>query len=260
MPQKELTQDEISYQESTYIDYIITKEALKQKALKKGLSVEDEIVQSQYEELMKKLENLYGLTTTEIFDKFNITEAFVKEAVKDELLGNTYLDSVSKVSDETATEYYNSNPNEFIECEASHILIKTVDDNYESLSDEKVADAEKRAKEVLDKALSGDDFASLAKEYSEDASASEGGSLGYFKKGEMVTEFEEAAFSLKTGEITDTLVKTEFGYHIIKKTGEKQTTVEDALASIKDNLAYEKKYNTMKEILDSPDIEIKYGK
>ena len=68
----------------------------------------------------------------------------------------------------------------------------------------------------MKKAQSGEDFASLAKEYSDDpGSASNGGDLGYFGKGQMVQPFEEAAFSLKPGEISG-IVESDYGYHIIK--------------------------------------------
>lgn len=257
-PNKVFTAEEIAEKEQTYIDYIITKEALKQKAIADGLTVEDEVVNSQYEDLASQLENLYSLTIEELLKKYDLTEEYIKESVKDELLGNAYLDKIGVATDEEAANYYNDNQDQFIQCEASHILIKTIDDNYESLSEEEIANAKTKAQEVLNKALAGEDFAQLAKDYSEDASASEGGTLGYFGKGEMVEVFENAAFSLKVGDITTELVESEFGFHIIKKTGEKQSTLEESIAGIKDDLAYEKKYNLMKEILDSPDIKIEY--
>ncbi len=82
--------------------------------------------------------------------------------------------------------------------------------------------AQQKAENVLKKVQAGGNFANLAKEYSEDSgSASKGGDLGWFKKGAMVKPFEDAVFSLKVGEVTKKLVQTQYGYHIIKKTGEK---------------------------------------
>lgn len=83
-------------------------------------------------------------------------------------------------------------------------------------------DAKKRAEDVLAEVQKGDkSFEDLAKQYSEDASAQDGGDLGFFGKGTMVPEFEQAAFSLKVGE-TSGLVLTEYGYHIIKVTDVKK--------------------------------------
>ena len=82
--------------------------------------------------------------------------------------------------------------------------------------------AQQKAEDILRQVQAGGNFSDLAKKYSEDpGSASKGGDLGWFKKGAMVKPFEDAVFHLKVGEITQKLVKTQYGYHIIKKTGEK---------------------------------------
>lgn len=72
---------------------------------------------------------------------------------------------------------------------------------------------------LIDRINSGEDFAKMAKEYSTCSSKKRGGDLGWFAKGMMVAEFERAAFSLSVGAMTIEPVKTEFGYHIIKRTG-----------------------------------------
>ena len=92
---------------------------------------------------------------------------------------------------------------------ASHILIKSVNDEN---------DAKKRIDEIYEQLNNGADFAELAKEKSEDGSAVRGGDLGWFGKGQMVKEFEEASFNGKIGRIQKP-IKTQFGYHIIKVTG-----------------------------------------
>lgn len=84
-----------------------------------------------------------------------------------------------------------------------------------------------RAEEVLSKLKSGADFATLAKQYGEDGTAAEGGDLGFFGKGEMVPQFETAAFALKKGQVTQTLVESPYGYHIIKLTDRKTETSKD---------------------------------
>jgi peptidyl-prolyl cis-trans isomerase D len=99
---------------------------------------------------------------------------------------------------------------------ASHILIEAEDD-----SDEADANAKKEAQEVLQKARSGQDFAELAKEYSNGPSATRGGDLGWFKEGQMVDEFNEAVFAKSGTGVINNIIKTQYGYHVIKVTEEK---------------------------------------
>lgn len=99
---------------------------------------------------------------------------------------------------------------------ASHILIEAEDD-----SDEADAKAKEVAQEVLQKASSGQDFAELAKDYSDGPSATRGGDLGWFKEGQMVDEFNEAVFAKSGTGVINKLVKTQYGYHIINVTEEK---------------------------------------
>lgn len=118
---------------------------------------------------------------------------------------------------------------------ASHILFKTDGKND--------AEVKVKAEEVLKEAKAGKDFAELAKQYSQDeASAKNGGDLDYFAKGKMVPEFDAVAFSLEPGQISD-LVKTQFGFHIIKVVDKKPATtktIDEVRPQITDQLAWEK--------------------
>src|SRR2546422_7723866 len=96
---------------------------------------------------------------------------------------------------------------------AQHILFLTQEKTPEEI--EKIKD---KARQVLERAKKGEDFGSLAKQFSEDSTAGAGGDLGDFGRGQMVPEFERVAFSLGAGAISD-LVQTQFGIHIIKVNG-----------------------------------------
>jgi peptidyl-prolyl cis-trans isomerase D len=118
------------------------------------------------------------------------------------------------VGEAEVESFYNLNRDRYSAPEkrkARHILIKTAEgDSEEALSKKR-----ERAGQVLELAKSGEDFAELAKQYSEGPSGPGGGDLGTFSRGRMVRPFEDTAFALKEGEISD-IVETQFGYHVIK--------------------------------------------
>jgi peptidyl-prolyl cis-trans isomerase D len=148
----------------------------------------------------------------------------------------TALAARVSVTDREIEAYYQGHRDEFKQEEeacASHILIKVKQgEAKEGHADE---EAKKIAQEVLDQARAGKDFAELAKKSSEDpGSAAQGGSLGCFGRGRMVPEFDNAAFSLVAGETSD-LVKSQFGYHIIRVTERKEETVAP-LAQVKERI------------------------
>lgn len=119
-----------------------------------------------------------------------------------------------KVTSGDVRAFYDQNPDKFSRPEtirASHILIAAAS----SASEEDKKKAREKAEKLLKELKAGADFATLAKANSTDGSSQQGGDLGFFGKGQMVPSFEQAAFALKTGEISD-VVETPFGFHIIK--------------------------------------------
>jgi peptidyl-prolyl cis-trans isomerase C len=118
---------------------------------------------------------------------------------------------------------------------ASHVLLRAQKD---APADQAKA-AKAKAEEVDAKAKKGDDFAALAKEFSQDpGSAQNGGDLGFFSKGQMVPEFEKAAWGLKKGEVSD-VVQTDYGFHVIKVTdrrAEGYAPIEEVRPQIKEYL------------------------
>jgi len=143
------------------------------------------------------------------------------------------LSSAAKVSDKDVEEYYNAHKKEFISLprfRASHILVST----------------QQEAKEVLERLKQpGADFSSIAKEVSIDPSKSNGGDLGYFTEGQMIPDFESACFKLEVGQTSD-IVKTQFGYHIIKLTDKKPASTK-TLSEVSDQIK--------RKILDSKKME-----
>ena len=146
-----------------------------------------------------------------------------------------------EVSADEIRDYFETNAEDFETpktVEARHILIK-VDPEAD---DATVETARQKILEVLKKAQEGDDFAELAKTYSEGPSGSQGGLLGAFKKEEMVAPFSEKAFSMKVGELSDP-VRTRFGWHLIKVekiNPASSQTLAEATDQIKNQLSLEK--------------------
>ena len=152
------------------------------------------------------------------------------------------------VSEDEIREYYESNPEKFKTAktvEARHILIK-VDANAEA---EAVEEARTRIDDIFNMAKEGQDFAELAKKYSEGPTKTKGGYLGAFTRETMVKPFADKAFSMKTGAVSEP-VRTQFGWHIIKVekiNPEKTTSLSEAegdilktlKADISKNLAYD---------------------
>jgi len=130
------------------------------------------------------------------------------------------IESGVQVTHDDLLSYYNQHRDQYRvpeQAKVSHILIKTPLPGPDGKVDEKgVAEAQRRAEDILKQLRAGAKFEDLAKKYSEDpGSAKEGGSLGWIGKGRTVPEFEKAAFSQPKGQIGD-LVKSSYGFHIIR--------------------------------------------
>jgi len=158
--------------------------------------------------------------TKEKVDSFDITDDAIKAA---------YDERVTKL----ASKEYN----------ARHILLKTEDD----------------AKAVLKELAGGADFEKLAKEKSTGPSASNGGSLGWFKAQTMVPAFANAVKTMKKGDVSKTAVKTQFGYHIIKvedSRDAKLPTLDSMKGQLKRVLAQKKMLTYMSELKKAADVKI----
>jgi peptidyl-prolyl cis-trans isomerase D len=161
-----------------------------------------------------------------------------KRKVKYALVDMQAIRNRIQVSPQDVQRNYEDNQQQYSTPEqvrASHILLKT-----EGKDD---AAVKKQAEDLLAKVKAGADFAQLATKYSEDdASKVKGGDLDFFPKGQMVPEFDKAAFSMKVGEISP-LVKTQYGYHIIKVTDKKPATtksLDEVRAQIEDQIKWDR--------------------
>ena len=203
------------------LNRMIQDELVYQKSEDKKLVPSDEEVNKQYDEFKKSIGD-NGEYIKKLKDA-GIDEAFLKDQMKkDVAIQNYSAEYIAnlKTSNDDLNKYYNDKKEEFRkeEVKASHILISTQDAEGKALSDKDKANKKKEAEDILAKIKAGEDFEDLAKKYSNDpGSAKNGGDLGFFAKGVMVAEFENTAFSLEKGKVSD-LVESEFGYHIIKVT------------------------------------------
>ncbi len=198
------------------LETLINRELMYQESLKKGYVIQPAELDSEFELIKERFAGQKGFQ--QALTDMNISEKDFKEQVKRGLsiqkLLETELYDKLEVTEEESRSFYDNNPNFFQKPEqvrASHILINVAEDDDE----EKKATARQRIEEVREKIEAGDDFANLARTYSEGPSRTQGGDLGYFDRRKMVKPFSDAAFRLKPGE-TSPIVKTRFGYHIIK--------------------------------------------
>lgn len=165
-------------------------------------------------------------------------ESLFKEVIDRELKASI------NVTDEEAKKFYDENGSQFElpeRVKASHIMILTQDPlTQQQFSEEKKKEKRQLAEKVLARARAGEDFAQLAREFSDDPkSRDEGGDLGIIARGRMVPEFDMVAFALNTGAVSD-IVSTKFGLHIIKVTEKlpaRKTPYDEAEKDIKSMLA-----------------------
>jgi len=215
------------------------------------MAVSDADVEREYKERNEKVKlQVVALTADRFRNDVHVSDADVaayfdmhkaeyrigeQRKIKYILLDRDQARLKVSVPDTDIQRYYNDNIQQYQTPEqvrASHILFQTAG------KDE--AEVRKQAEAVLKEAKSGADFAALAKKYSEDqGSKEEGGDLNYFSRGRMVPEFEAAAFAMEPGQISD-LVKSQFGFHIIKvvdKRAATSTPLEQVRAQIQEQLA-----------------------
>ncbi|GAM08154.1 foldase protein PrsA [Geobacter sp. OR-1] len=222
-PQQPLTPG----QQQQVNDYLIEQLTSAELLYQAGLKVEIKDLDKQIDDKMSQGKARFPSPAD--FEKAlkeqNLDEKLLREYTRKEIIVNNYVEKEIvpqvKVTDDEIKKFYDENLTKYFskpaQVKASHILIG-VDPKAD-------AETRKKAKEKIDNILkevkAGKDFAELAKANSTCPSSAKGGDLGTFGKGQMVKPFEDAAFALKTGEVSD-VVETQFGYHIIKLTDKQE--------------------------------------
>lgn len=204
---------------------------------------EKEYIKNQVETIKYYYENYYKEQYSS-FQEYLVQNGVEDEDALEENIALTYkrnkaIEDYAKtlVTDKEINKYYEDEI--FGDISASHILITPEYDD--DATDEEKEEAEKKAleeaKSIISKLKNGEDFAELAKKYSDDSqNSASGGKLADFNHGQMVDEFEKAAKDLEVGKFTTSPVKTEYGYHIILKTAQKD---KPKLEEVKDDIIEE---------------------
>ena len=208
------------------LDMLVDIKVQEKEALKSGISASDAEIEAEVEKARAYFDN------EEKFNEFltsqKMTMEYLRDTVRKDILVNKLQEKLTTgitVADDEVAAYYGANQDQFISIKVSHILIENEDE----------------AKKMLERVKAGENINDLAVQYSADPTAKENkGVIDYFRKGQMVQEFETAAFALKPGEISE-LVKTDYGYHIIKLEDKKFDKLEDISAELKASRVKSKK-------------------
>lgn len=202
------------------LETLIANKMVELEAKKLGVTVSEDSIQSEYEELMESYGGEEALQ--EALEANGLTEKSVKENIRIYQLTKNVIATGIDITDEEVAQYFDNNKESYGQQEevvASEILLED----------------ETTAKDVLKKLKAGEDFSELAKAYSIDSATSEnGGDIGTISRGQMDEALEEVVFSLEKNSISD-IVQTSEGYHIIKVTDKvpaKEAVLEDVKADV----------------------------
>ena len=232
--------------EADIVNRLITIQMLLQKATDADRTTGKAVSDAQFEKVLKNFASPEVLARQ--LKAANTTEAELRAKATQEATAMSAMKRELKISvpDESAKDFYSANPAKFEEPEKAHvrhILLMTIDPSTRPplpLPTNAVAAKRKQAEDLLKRAKAGEDFAKLATQYSEDpGSKNTGGELTEFYRGQMVPEFEAAAFALPADKLSE-IITTQFGFHIIKslgKTAARKVPYAEVAADIKEALA-----------------------
>ena len=241
---------------------LINSRLLYEKAVSSGSKATDAEVDAEMQALAKNYASDAELNAA-LAQQF-LNRETLKQKLEQDITTAKYLNSFAEtvtVTSEEISKYYAENPEYFAHPDlirASHILLLT-----EEKPDLDIQ-VKERAESLLERAKKGEDFAKLAKENSVDGSASEGGDIGYVAKEALDSDFADAVFSMSAGEFR--VVKTRYGYHVVKLTDKKKEGVaplsdvrEELTALLKRAKAQAELTNLIGQLQEQAKIEILYS-
>ena len=237
---------------------LINSRLLYEKAVSSGAKATDVEVDAEMQAIAKNYSNDAELNAA-LAQQFLNRES-LKQKLEQDLTTAKYLNSLIatvSVTPEEISKYYAENPETFAHPDiirASHIMLRSEE------KPELDAQVKERAEDLLARAKKGEDFAKLAKENSVDSTASEGGDIGYAAKDGLDPDFADTVFSMSVGDIR--LIKSRYGYHIIKLTDKKKEGVapledvrESLTVAIKQQKAQVELQNTIYQLQEKAKIE-----
>lgn len=235
-------------QEGKTIEEMLKENVLEKLILEKLIEDESKALNIQVsdEEIEERIEeNAIQVGGREKFDEFlesnNITKEFYSDFAKKQIMIDKYriqLINNINIPEDEAMAFYESNKDNLTLIKVSHILVSN----------------EEEGNKILERLKNGEDFAALATlESLHSISAAQGGDLGYIRRGQMITEFEDKAFSMEIGEISN-LVKTDVGYHIIYLK-DKKDTYDELKLDIFDILKEQEYINKISELRNKAKVK-----
>lgn len=233
-----------SISKTLLLNQTIIQDLIMDEALKQGYKLDGEKAKKDLEDSLERsgmsLSDFKEKIENKSFDYAYLIAFYAKQELLNRFINDSVLSKVS-LGKNDALDYYNENKDQFKVEEqigASHILLNTSEE----------------AEMIIKKLDDGEDFGTLAKDNSIGPSAPKEGDLGYFSRGMMVPEFEDAAFALEeVGDYTKEPVKTQFGYHVIKLTGKKeagQMEFDEVKDQIEKTLLQQKQSEALKGYVD----------
>ena len=243
----------------TNVTSLINTRLIYEKAVASGSKATDAEVDAEVQAITKSFSSDAEMNAA--LARQLLTRDTLKQKLEQDLTVAKYINSLAQavtVAPEDVSKYYTENPERFSHpnlIRASHILL---------LSEETPdldAQVKERAEGLLARAQKGEDFAKLAKENSVDATASEGGDIGYVTKEQLESDFANAVFSMSAGDIR--LVKSRYGYHVVKLTDKKPEGVaqldeirEELTTAMKRDKAQVELANLVSQLQEQAKIEI----